>query len=80
MATRPVRFEFMCDKEQLEYTFPLPRTLVRPDALPQDPQFANGFVTAITPLLHSYETKKKPAALHRVRNLEFAAHLPRKSS
>jgi hypothetical protein len=24
---------------------------VRPDALPQDPRFANGFVAAITPFL-----------------------------
>lgn len=71
MTTRPVRFELMCDKEHLEYNFPLPTTPVRPDRPTTKP---NSPTASLQPLFHSYETKKKPAPLHPVRNAEFAAH------
>ena len=62
MATRPVRFEFMCELESFQHTLPLPRTLVRPDGLQQDPQFANSFVVAITPLLQEKEAACRAAS------------------
>jgi hypothetical protein len=62
MATRPVRFEFVCDLKKFQHTLPLPRTLVRPDGLQQDPEFAKSFVTAITPIIGDKEPACRAAS------------------
>jgi hypothetical protein len=53
MATVPVRFEFMCDKETLKYMHNVPRSLVNanPAAVQANLEYQNNFVSTVKPIV-----------------------------
>ena len=64
MATRPIRFQFLCDKvvEGLNFNHPVPESLVIPlSKIRQESSFADRFRHAVLPFMKEHEAACSPA-------------------